>query len=204
MVGRVSINLCRVLALCLMVVGARADAAVFSSTELSKGDWRSLGYSFELSLGSRISTLRGAGTLFAHGLQLSPSYQVVGGLRIGLDFGYQFFIEPVPGVANAFRLWAGWNPRDWYQGILGIGWAQERRVIDIATGTVPEWARGCELGQLPHIFQRQHLFVEESGSFRWGPSFDAMGGYGRCRNENREHQGRWMWAAQLLFSFAWR
>lgn len=202
--GRMNACLRSLFMVYVMVVGSRSDAAVFSSTELSKGDWSTPGYSFELSLGSRVSSLRDAGLIFGHGLQLSPSYQAVQGFRLGIDLSYQFFIQPVQGVANTFRLWAGWNPLVWYQSVVGVGWAQERRVFDIGTLAAPDWARDCELAQFPHVFQRQQLFVQTTRSFRWGPSVDVMGGYGRCRNQSREYDGRWMWATQLLFSLAWR
>lgn len=180
------------------------EASVFRSSELSKGTWLTPGYGLELSLTSRWSAPATQGTSQGYGFQITPSYYIGDSVRLGLDLSYHFLREPVGGLHNAVRLWTGWAPLSWYQGTLGFGWAKERRNYDTDRSDIPQWVRSCRQAEMPHMFQRQQIYLEGSSNFRWGPALDLMAGYGSCQSETSQTQRRWMWASQLLISFAWR
>ena len=182
----------------------QAHASVFSASELSKGDWTTPGYGLELALTSRWSTPSASHQAQGYGFQISPSYYFGDDIRAGLDLNYHFLREPVGGLHNALRVRMGWNPVAWYRASAGVGWTKERRIYDSDRLDIPTWVRTCREMTLPHLFQRQQFFSEESSSFRWGPALDLSGGYGACRSETSQTEWRWMWAAQLLLTFAWR
>jgi len=192
------------LSVVLVFLTMPAHATVFSSSELSRGDWSTPGYGLELSLTSRWSHPMPGRQAQGLGFQIAPSYHFGDQLRLGLDLSYHFLREPVGGLHNALRLWLGFSPWSWHQAILGVGWGRERRIYDQDRSDIPSWARECREMTLPQIFQRQQVFWDGSSDFRWGPAFDAVGGYGACRSETKQTQRRWMWAAQLLLTFAWR
>ena len=190
-----------VLVVCLAVP---APAGVFSASELDKGNWSTTGYGLELSLTSRWSQSSPGNQSQGFGFQITPSYHVGYQLRLGLDLNYHFLREPVGGLHNALKIWLGWSPFSWHQAIVGLGWARERRIYDPDRSDIPSWVRACREATLPQIFQRQQVFWDRSSNFRWGPAFDTIAGYGSCRSETNRNQRRWMWAAQLLLTFAWR
>ena len=181
-----------------------AYAAVFSASELGKGDWATPGYGLELALTSRWSESSPGDQAQGFGFQIAPSYHFGRQRRVGLDLNYHFLREPVGGLHNALRVWMGWSPLPWHQAVLGVGWARERRIYDQDRGDIPSWIRACREVTLPQVFQRQQIFWDGSTNFRWGPAFDTIAGYGACRSETNQNQRRWMWAAQLLLTFAWR
>lgn len=183
---------------------ADAHARVFSTSELSESDWTTPGYGLELALTSRWSTPQPSQHTQGYGFQIAPSYHLGRQLRLGLELSYHFLQVPVGGLHNALRLWVSWSPISWHHALLGMGWAKERRIYDRDRRDIPSWVRLCREMTLPQIFQRQQIFWHEDSNYRWGPAFDIIGGYGACRSETNQTERRWMWAGQLLLTFAWR
>ena len=192
------------LVVAMLCLTTQAHASTFSASELSKGSWTTPGYGLELALTSRWSSPVQGNQAQGYGFQIAPSYYLGEQLRLGLDLNYHFLRKPVGGLHNAVRAWVGWAPLSWYQASIGIGWTKERRMYDADRLDIPSWVRACRQMNLPHVFQRQQIFSEESSNFRWGPALDLSGGYGSCRSETGQTEWRWMWASQLLLTFAWR
>ncbi|MEC8052095.1 MAG: hypothetical protein VX210_14980 [Myxococcota bacterium] len=185
-------------------VVAKAEAEVFRASELSKGDWNSPGYAFELSLSSFSSSPIAKRRVEGYGFRFAPSYLLNEQIRLGLDLSYHFLRKPIGGIQNALRVWGGWDLLPWHQVAIGAGFSQEQRNYDVTRNDIPQWIRTCRRVDFFHVFQRYQFFWDFDSDFRWGPGMELMAGNGFCQSENLEKKWRGMWAGQLFFTFAWR
>lgn len=181
-----------------------AKAEVFRASELSKGDWDSPGYAFELSLSSFSSFPVAKRRVEGYGFRFAPSYLLNEQIRLGLDLSYHFLRKPIGGIQNALRMWGGWDLLPWHQVAIGAGISQEQRNYDVTRSDIPQWIRTCRRVDFFHVFQRYQFFWDFDADFRWGPGMELMAGNGFCQSENLEKKWRGMWAGQLFFTFAWR